>query len=184
MYYCYVNLYCCVGTYDVQSIEVGRLPGAVRVTCNFATGSLARGCLVVITESGSDTNSTETWTGNAMRDDLNDQSAFYERDGFPEGMYDVTVFDIESDGSVASSPGQRGSVIVDPLSPGAMPSSITPSKAAIIAGECCDSLLPFSLLVPPPFYIHFPSTFFTRNLSAPYTCTTLRQFCYFHGIYT
>ena len=73
------------------------MPGAVRVTCNFATGSLARGCLVVITESGSDTNSTETWTGNAMRDDLNDQSAFYEQDGFPEGMYDVTVFDIESD---------------------------------------------------------------------------------------
>ena len=161
------------------------------MTCNFATGSLARGCLVVITKSGSDTNS-ETWTGNAMRDDLNDQSAFYERDGFPEGMYDVTVFDIESDGSVASSPGQRGSVIVDPLPPGATPSSTPPSitpntgagqlsnKAAIIAGECCDSLLPFSLLVPPPFYIHFPSTFFTRDLSAPYT--TLRQFCYFHGI--
>ena len=92
-------------TYDVQNVNITVDNGMISVLCEFAEGSYARGCSVQITKNGS--SSTEhdiIHTANLTRTHLNkvtDQTILKRLEG---GKYMVMVFDLESDGSVATGP--------------------------------------------------------------------------------
>ena len=92
-------------TYDVQNVNITVDNGTISVLCEFAEGSLARGCSVQITKNGS--SSTEhdiIHTANLTRTHLTrvtDQLTITDLEG---GKYMVMVFDLESDGSVATNP--------------------------------------------------------------------------------
>lgn len=89
-------------TYDVQSVEVVSLPGALRMTCYFATGSQALGCHVNITRSGLSEFQAAIPIGSRA-----DRSTAYLLAGLQAGAYTVTVTDIESNGTVTLPPAHQ-----------------------------------------------------------------------------
>lgn len=81
-------------TFDVQSAEATPGPGLVRVTCSFAEGSRALGCHVIVTE-----NTTQI-ARNASREPPSAPTATVTVGGLLPGIYVVSVFDLEVDGSI------------------------------------------------------------------------------------
>ena len=75
-------------------------PGTITVMCNFAVGSEGIGCHIVITEQ----NSGEVIRRNATRGQMSGsvlaQTATHTENSLQPGVYDVSVFDLESDGSI------------------------------------------------------------------------------------
>ena len=81
-----------------MTVSVG--PGTITVVCRFAEGSEGRGCHIVITEQ----NSGEEVQRNATRlltsGFVLAQAATHTENSLQPGVYDVSVFDLESDGSI------------------------------------------------------------------------------------
>ena len=92
-------------TYDVQNVNITVDNGMISVLCEFAEGSLARGCSVQITKNGSSiTEQDISHTANITRTNLTrvtKQTILKRLEG---GKYMLMVFDLESDGSVATGP--------------------------------------------------------------------------------
>ena len=92
-------------TYDVQNVNITVDNGMISVLCEFAEGSLARGCSVQITKNGSSSTEQDIiHMANITRTNLTrvtDQMTITDLEG---GKYMVMVFDLESDGSVATGP--------------------------------------------------------------------------------
>ena len=84
----------------MQEATVSIGPGTITVVCSFADGSDARGCHIVITEQ----NSGEEVRRNATRPLLSGSvlalAATHTENSLQPGVYDVSVFDLESDGSI------------------------------------------------------------------------------------
>ena len=81
-----------------MTVSVG--PGTITVVCNFAEGSEGRGCHIVITEE----NSGEVICRNATRAQMSGsvlaRTATHSENSLQPGVYDVSVFDLESDESI------------------------------------------------------------------------------------
>ena len=92
-------------TYDVQNVNVTVDNGMISVLCEFAEGSLARGCSVQITKNGSSSTEQDIiHTANLTRTHLTRLTKQTIHKRLEGGKYMVMVFDLESDGSVATGP--------------------------------------------------------------------------------
>ena len=84
----------------MQEVTVAVGPGTITVVCRFAEGSEGRGCHIVITEQ----NSGEEVCRNATRPLLSGSvlalTVTHVDDSLQPGVYDVSVFDLESDGGI------------------------------------------------------------------------------------
>ena len=81
-------------THDVQSVAVTLLQGAVCITCSFLLNSPAKGCILVLSPIGVDSN-IEISTNVAINETygcLNQLTA---------GRYQIRVFDWQHDGQQA-----------------------------------------------------------------------------------
>ena len=96
-----------VATFDVVGVSVNTSMGLV---CFFNTGSLARGCLVYLT----DTDTGVTYCRVIWRSlDTPDNMTLCPSSNVPlsTGVYSVEVYDIERDGSVSSVPALAGEIV-------------------------------------------------------------------------
>ena len=96
-----------VATFDVVGVSVNTSMGLV---CLFNTGSLARGCLVYLT----DTDTGVTYCRVIWRSlDTPDNMTVCPSSNVPlsTGVYSVEVYDIERDGSVSSVPALAGEIV-------------------------------------------------------------------------
>ena len=84
----------------MQEVTVSVGPGTITVVCSFAEGSEGIGCHIVITEQ----NSGEVMRRNATRPQMSGsvlaQTATHVENSLQPGAYNVSVFDLESDGSI------------------------------------------------------------------------------------
>ena len=95
-----------VGTFDVVGVSVN----TSSLVCLFNTGSLARGCLVYLTDT--DTGVTYcrvVW--RSLDTPVNMSLCPTSNSPLSTGVYSVEVYDIESDGSVSSVPALAGEVV-------------------------------------------------------------------------
>ena len=98
-----------VGTFDVVGVSVNT-SSPMGLVCLFNTGSLARGCLVYLT----DTDAGVTYCKVIWRtlDTLVNISLCPSSNGpLSTGVYLVEVYDIEKDGSVSSVPALAGEIV-------------------------------------------------------------------------
>ncbi len=90
-------------TFDVQDIDATyEEDGTITVTCTFARGSNAQGCLVKFRNlNGLDErNITILRESNGLEDTQSTSSDMLN--DLPDGEYEVVALDMESDGSVAT----------------------------------------------------------------------------------
>ena len=84
----------------MQEVTVAVGPGTITVVCRFAEGSEGRGCHIVITEQ----NSGEEVCRNATRPLLSGSvlalTVTHVENSLQSGVYDVSVFDLETDGDI------------------------------------------------------------------------------------
>ena len=106
-------------------------PGTITVVCSFAEGSEGRGCHIVITEQ----NSGEVVRRNATRPQMSGSvlalTATHVENGLQPTAYNVSVFDLESDGSInlQSAVHSQRVDITEPLTPTPTPApSLPPGK--------------------------------------------------------
>ena len=97
-----------VGTFDVGvSVNISSPMGLM---CLFNTGSLARGCLVYLTDT--DTGVTYCRVVRRSLDTPVNMSLCPSSNGpLCTGVYSVEVYDIERDGSVSSVPALAGEIV-------------------------------------------------------------------------
>ena len=98
-----------VGTFDVVGVSVNT-SSPMGLVCLFNTGSLARGCLVYLT----DTDTGVTYCRLVWRslDTPVNMSLCPSSNGpLSTGVYTVEVYDIERDGSVSSVPALAGEIV-------------------------------------------------------------------------
>ena len=91
-----------VGTFDVVGVSVNT-SSPMELVCLFNTGSLARGCLVYLT----DTDTGVTYCRVVWRS----LDTPVNMSPLSTGVYSVEVYDIESDGSVSSVPALAGEIV-------------------------------------------------------------------------
>ena len=85
-----------IATFHVQGFRISSTSdGCVSVTCVFAIGSTATGCLVVFTDDH------YQWTTTVYRDGASTSNTTTVP---VDGSYDVTVYDIGSDGAIHNQP--------------------------------------------------------------------------------
>ena len=84
----------------MQEVTVTVGPGSITVVCSFAKGSDARGCHIVISEQ----NTGEEVRRNATRQLISGSdlalTVTHVENSLQPRVYDVSVFDLESDGSI------------------------------------------------------------------------------------
>lgn len=104
MYMSHLWLQCvCIllaATFDVQGESVTCDQGMVKVTCIFARGSMAQGCLVIIVPVGH--QSSVVYSERALRQETNaalSQNASHSFN-LSLGTYNILILDIEADGFV------------------------------------------------------------------------------------
>ena len=98
-----------VGTFDVIGVYVN-ISSPMGLLCLFNTGSLARGCLVYLT----DTDTGVTYCRVVWRSlDIPVNISLCPSSNGPlcTGVYSVEVYDIEKDGSVSSVPAVAGEIM-------------------------------------------------------------------------
>ena len=81
------------GTYDIQAVDISALPGGLELSCTFAHGSQARGCMLkVCRDKGSCVNITITRSAQAL-------TSSTTHDVNQPGLYSIReVIEVESDG--------------------------------------------------------------------------------------
>ena len=87
-------------TFDVQEVTVSIGPGTITVVCSFAEGSDARGCHIVISEQNSGEELCRNVTRQLMSGSALALTATHTENNLQPGVYDVSVFDLESDGGI------------------------------------------------------------------------------------
>ena len=98
-----------VGTFDVVGVSVNT-SSPMGLVCLFNTGSLARGCLVYLTDT--DTGVTYCRVVWRSLDTPVNMSLCPSSNGpLCTGVYSVEVYDIERDGSVSSVPALAGEIV-------------------------------------------------------------------------
>lgn len=87
-------------TFDVQGESITCDHGVVKVTCIFARGSMAQGCLIVIVRVGS--QSSTVHSERALRQESNGVLSQNTSHSFnlSVGTYNIVIFDVEADGHV------------------------------------------------------------------------------------
>ena len=88
--------------FDVQEVTVSIGPGSITVVCNFAEGSDARGCHIVISEQNSGEEVQRNATRQLMSGSVLTLTTTHTENSLQPGVYDVSVFDLESDGGIDS----------------------------------------------------------------------------------
>ena len=91
--------YLLTATFDVQGESITCDQGLLKITCIFARGSLAQGCLIVIVPVG---NESSVYSEKALRQNVNNvlsqnASHFFN---LSLGTYNILILDVEADGSV------------------------------------------------------------------------------------
>ena len=97
------------GTFDVVGVSVNTSP-PMGLVCLFNTGSLARGCLVYLTDT--DTGVTYcrvVW--RSLDTPVNMSLCPSSNSPLSTGVYSVEVYDIDRDGSVSSVPAIAGGIV-------------------------------------------------------------------------
>ena len=84
----------------MQKVTVSVGPGTITVVCSFAEGSEGRGCHIVITEQNSGEVVRRNATRHQMSGSVLPRTATHTENSLQPGVYDVSVFDLESDGSI------------------------------------------------------------------------------------
>ena len=84
----------------MQEVTVSVGPGTITVVCSFAEGSEGRGCHIVITEQNSGEEVQRNATRPQMSGSVLAQTATHTENSLQPGVYDVSVFDLESDGDI------------------------------------------------------------------------------------
>ena len=84
----------------MQEVTVSVGPGTITVVCSFAEGSEGRGCHIVITEQISSEVVRRNATRHQMSGSVLARTATHTENSLQPGVYDVSVFDLESDGSI------------------------------------------------------------------------------------
>ena len=119
------------GTHDVQAVVIDFTPNSITTNCQFATGSLALGCSVHI----SNETEAEVEVHKVMRD-ANGQglplSVEVTVEGLESGVYTVTVYDIESDGEASTDGAPAHTQTIDISEPTTQP---TTSDTSTTPGE-------------------------------------------------
>ena len=87
-------------TFDVQEATVSIGPGTITVVCSFAEGSDARGCHIVISEQNSGEEVRRNATRQLMSGSVLALTVTHVENSLQPGVYDVSVFDLETDGSI------------------------------------------------------------------------------------
>ena len=86
----------------MQEVTVSVGPGTITVVCTFAVGSEGIGCHIVITEQNSGEVIRRNATRHQMSGSVLPRTATHTDNSLQPGVYDVSVFDLESDGSINS----------------------------------------------------------------------------------
>ena len=98
-----------VGTFDVVGVSVNS-SSPMGLVCVFNTGSLARGCLVYLTDIGTGvTYCRVVW--RSLDTPVNMSLCPSSTDPLSTGVHSVEVYDIERDGSVSSVPALAGEIV-------------------------------------------------------------------------
>ena len=84
----------------MQEVTVSVGPGTITVVCSFAEGSEGRGCHIVITEQNSGEEICRNATRHQMSGSVLAVSATHTENSLQPGVYNVSVFDLESGGSI------------------------------------------------------------------------------------
>mgnify|MGYP003430199711 CR=1 FL=1 len=120
-----------VGTFDVVGVSVNT-SSPMGLVCLFNTGSLARGCLVYLTDT--DTGVTYCRVVWRSLDTPVNMSLCPSSNGpLCTGVYSVEVYDIERDGSVSSVPAITGKIVIM-LGPSHVYESSTMFKYSTVSG--------------------------------------------------
>lgn len=87
-------------TFDVQGESITCDQGVVKITCIFARGSMAQGCLIVILPVGS--QSSIKHSEKSLRQESNGVLSRYTSHSFNLSVdtYNIVIFDVEADGHV------------------------------------------------------------------------------------
>ena len=75
-------------------------PGTITVVCSFAEGSDARGCHIVISEQDSGEEVCRNATRPLLSGSVLALAVTHTENSLQPGVYDVSVFDLESDGGI------------------------------------------------------------------------------------
>ena len=98
-----------VGTFDVVGVSVNT-SSPMGLVCLFNTGSLARGCLVYLTDTDAGVKYCRVvW--RSLDTSVNMSLCPSSNGPLSTGVYSVEVYDIERDGSVSSVPALAGEVV-------------------------------------------------------------------------
>ena len=98
-----------LGTFDVVGVSVNT-SSPMGLVCLFNTGSLARGCLVYLTDIGTGvTYCRVVW--RSLDTPVNMSLCPTSNGPLGTGVYSVDVYDIERDGSVSSVPALAGEIV-------------------------------------------------------------------------
>ena len=131
-----------IATFDIRGIEVGGQGGNINVTCIFARGSEAKGCMVSVTYLANASESPVM--KNADRRVVNgqlSQTASTVFTGLQNGTYMVIATDVEVDGSfdLGREAESQVVIIIDAQSSTSTPSSTLPSTSPTPSSElsCC-----------------------------------------------
>ena len=142
----------------MQEVTVAVGPGTITVVCHFAEGSNARGCHIVISEQ----NSGEEMRGNVTRPLMSGSvlalAAIHTENSLQPGVYDVSGFDLENDGSIdlQSTVHSQRVNITEPPTPTPTPVPSLPSGKLL---ECDNPVLSCRLLdLPNHAFLHNSKT--------------------------
>ena len=118
-----------ISTFDVVGVSVNT-SSPMGLVCLFNTGSLARGCLVYLTDTDTSVTSCRVvW--RSLDTPVNMSLCPSSNGPFCTGVYSVEVYDIERDGSVSSVPALAGEIVT----------VITPSiscDSPSVTSSCCE----------------------------------------------
>ena len=84
----------------MQEVTVAVGPGIITVVCCFAEGSEGRGCYIVINEQNSGEEVRRNATRPLMSGSVLALTVTHVENSLQPGVYDVSVFDLESDGGI------------------------------------------------------------------------------------
>ena len=95
-------MYAHADTFDVQVVEVRFTTSSITVLCQFADGSQAMGCSVVITSEGGEKvrEGVAMRTSSPMEEGQPSNEAMLSQTGLLPGVYTVMVHDVESNGDI------------------------------------------------------------------------------------
>ena len=91
------------GTYDIQSVCVSAIASGLNLSCTFAEGSTAQGCILTVCKVETERNEENSCTNITVVRNRQTSSSDFQVTTLEPGIYTITqVQEIESDGVITT----------------------------------------------------------------------------------